>query len=82
MYGKVFYAVNNIGIAIFSLFETDAWKYIIKVIIFIHVAFIHKIKMFSKIFIWKISNTLLILYFSHIYIFNGVLEIISRTIFF
>ena len=72
--------MNNIGIAQFSLFEIDAWKYIFKVIIFIHVAFIHKIEVFSKIFIWKISNIRLILYFSHIFILNPVLQIISRWV--
>ena len=38
--------------------------------------------MFSKIFIPEISNIPLILYFSHIFIFNVVLEIISQTIYF
>ena len=71
--------MNNIGIAHFSLCEIDAWKYIYKVNIFIHVAFIHKIEVFSTILIQQISNILLILYFSHIHIFNAVLEMISRT---
>ena len=62
---------------IFLLFVIDAWKYIFKVIIFIHVAFIHKIEVFLKILIRKISNILLILYFSHILTFNTVLEITS-----
>ena len=48
----------------------------------IHVAFITTIEMFTKIFIREISNILLILNFSHIFIFSIVLEIISRKIFF
>ena len=67
---------------IFLLFVIDAWKYIFKVIIFIHVAFIHKIEVFLKILIRKICNILLILYFSHILTFNTVLEITSQIIFF
>ena len=53
-----------------------------KAIIFIHVAFINNIEVFSKISIREISNILLIFYFSHIFIFNTDLGIISRTIFF
>ena len=52
-----------------------------KAIIFIQAAFIHKIKVFSNIFVREISNMALILYFSHIFILNAVLEIISRKIF-
>ena len=64
----------NFGIAHFSLFVIDAEKYILAAIIFIHAAFINKIKMFLKIFIQEISNVPLIMYFSHIFIFNTVLE--------
>ena len=46
VYGKVFYAKNNFGIAHFSLFVIDAWKYIFKAIIFIQAALINKIKVF------------------------------------
>ena len=74
MCGKNFYAINNFGIANFSLFVIDAWKYIFKAIIFIHAAFIHKIKVILKILISEISHMPLILYFSHIFIFNAVLE--------
>ena len=54
MCGKVLYAKNNF--AQFSLFVIDAWKYIFKAIILIHAAFIHKNKVFLKIFIREISN--------------------------
>ena len=43
---KVFYAMNNFGIAHFSLFLIDAKRYISKAIIFIHAAFINKIEVF------------------------------------
>ena len=81
MCGKVFYAKNNFGIAHFPLFVIDAWKYIFKAIIFIQAAFINKIKVFFKIFIREISNMTLILYFSHIFTLNVVLEKMSRKIF-
>ena len=55
MCDKVFYAMNNFGIAHFSLFVIDAWKYIFKAIKVIPVAFIHKIEVFSKIFIREIT---------------------------
>ena len=55
--------INDFGIAHFSLFVIAAWKYIFKAIIFIHVALIHKIDVFSKIFIRKNSKMPLILYF-------------------
>ena len=66
MCDKVFHAMNNFGIAHFPAFVIDAWKYIFKATILIHVAFVHKIKVFSNILILEISNILLILYFSHI----------------
>ena len=81
MCGNVIYAKNNFGIAHFSLFVIDAWKYIFKAV-FIQATFINKTKVFSKISIRKISNMSLILYFSHIFILNAVLEKISRKIFF
>ena len=74
MYGKIFYAMNNFWIANFSLFVIEVWKYIFKAIMFIHAAFIHKIKVVLKILIRGIRNMPLILYFSHIFIFNTVLE--------
>ena len=67
---------------IFRFFLIDAWKYIFKAIIFIHAVFIHKIKVFLKIFIREISDMPLILYFSHVFISNAVLEKISRKMFF
>ena len=82
MCDKFFYAMHNFGIAHFSLFVIGAWKYISKSMILIHAAFIHKIEVFVKIFIRKISKMPLILYFSHIFIFNTVLEKNSRMIFF
>ena len=82
MCGKVFYAKNNFGIAHFSLFVIDAWKYIYNAIIFIQAAFIHKTKVFVKNFIREISNMLLILYFSHIFTLSAALEKISRNTFF
>ena len=51
MCGKVFRAMNNFGIARFSLFVIDAWKYLFKAIIFIHSSFIDKVEVFPKIFI-------------------------------
>ena len=72
--------MNDCGTDHFSLFVIDAWKYIFKAIILIHVAFSYKLEVFPKIFIREISNILLILYF-HIF-FNIVLGKISRTIFF
>ena len=42
--------MNDFGTAQFLLFVIDYWKYIFKVIIFIHVASIHKIEVFLKIF--------------------------------
>ena len=80
MCGKVFHTKSNFGIAHFSLFVIDAWKYTFKAIIFIQAAFIHKIKVFLKIFIREINNMPLILYFSHIFILNALLEKISRKI--
>ena len=44
--GKIFYAMSDCGIAIFSLFVIDDWKYIFEAIIFIHAPFIHQIKVF------------------------------------
>ena len=66
--------MNNFGIAHFSLFVIDAWKYIFKAIIFILAAFVNKIEVFLKILIQQISNIPLILHFSHIFPFNIVLE--------
>ena len=74
MCGKIIYVENNFGTAHFSLIVIDAWKHIWKTIIFIQAAFIHKIKVFLKIFSKKMSNIPLILYFSHIFILNAVLE--------
>ena len=53
-----------------------------KAIIFIHAAFIHKIEVFLKIFVGEISNMPPILYFSHIFTFDTVFEIISLKLFF
>ena len=74
--------MNNFGTANFLSFVIDAWKkHIFNAIMFIHVAFANEIKVFSKICIGEISSIPLILYFSYIFTFNSVLEIISRTIF-
>ena len=81
MRGNVFYAKNNFGIAHFSLFVINAWKYIFNAIIFIHAAFIHKIKVFLKILMSQISNVLSSLYFSYIFTLNTVFEKISGMIF-
>ena len=51
--GNAFYATNNVGIAHFSLFVINANKE--------NDAFIHKIKVFSKIFLGKLSDIPLIL---------------------
>ena len=59
----------------------DALKHF-KAIIFIHAAFIHKIEVFLKIFVGEISDMPPILYFSHIFIFDTVFEIISLKLFF
>ena len=66
--------MNNFVTAHFSLFVIDAYKNIFKAIIFIHVSFIHKIEVFSQISIRPISNTPLILYFSHIFNFQHCLR--------
>ena len=68
MCGKVFYAMNNLGIAHFSSFVIE---YIFKAIIFIHAAFIIKVRVFLKIFILEISNIPQILYFSPNFTFNN-----------
>ena len=79
MCGKVFYAMNIFGVAHFSLSVIDALKIHFKAIIYIHAAFINKIGVFSRIFIF--SYMPLILYFSHIFTSSTVLEIISRLMF-
>ena len=43
--------MNNFGTAQFLLFVIDASKYIFKAIIFIHVTFMHKTKVFLKAFV-------------------------------
>ena len=81
MCGKDFYVMNNFGIAHFSLYVTGAWKYIFKAIVLIHAAFINKTDVF--VFKFYLKNSIpLILYLSHIFTFNTILEIMSRTIFF
>ena len=67
---------------IFVIFFIDAYKYSFETITSIHAAFINKIDVFHKISIREISNIPSILYFSHILIFNTVLETISRMILF
>ena len=81
MYDKDFYVTNSLGIANFLISVIDAGKYVFKAIIFIHVALVNEIGVFLKIFILWISNIPLILYFSHIFTFNNVVEIISLTIY-
>ena len=76
---KFFYAMNSFWSSFFIICD---WclKHIFKAMIFIHVSFIHKIEVFSRIFIWKIRNIQLMLYISHSFTFTAVLEIISKTI--
>ena len=61
--------MNNFDIAHFSLFVIDACQYIFEAITLIHVAFINKTEVSSKIFNWEISNIPLFLYF-HILLFS------------
>ena len=52
-------------------------------LLYIHAAFIHKIEVFSKIFVREIGNIPLILYFFlHIFTFSTALEIILGRYFF
>ena len=82
MCGKVFMRKIVLELLIFFVFCDWCLRIHFKAIIFIHAAFIIKVEVFLKIFVQEMSNTPLILYFSHIFIFNTVLEKISGKIFF